>query len=238
MRLGLSQERFAQLLGVSWQTVRRWEGGLAKPLPIMSLKIQELQMQTRTPRKAPASIPPKRAIPMVASQNNGQASVEIGLGGLFKGIGSFFELLSKMAREGKEEATEWRMVKGVGNSLTGVYGFSVRMGLEGMPVIQKFGNIDETDSGPMVRDTREPLVDVLDRGDNLLVAVELPGVDEKDIKLGLESDTLELAASTNSRKYHMSLQLRSTVDPHSLATSYRNGILELKLAKKLSQDPN
>lgn len=38
---GLSQERFARLLVVSLQTVRRWEEGLTKPLPIMNLKLGE-----------------------------------------------------------------------------------------------------------------------------------------------------------------------------------------------------
>lgn len=43
IELGLSQEKFAQLLGVSLQTVRRWEEGLTKPLPILSLKLEELR---------------------------------------------------------------------------------------------------------------------------------------------------------------------------------------------------
>ena len=43
LELALSQERFARLLGVSLQTVRRWEAGLSRPLPFISLKLEELQ---------------------------------------------------------------------------------------------------------------------------------------------------------------------------------------------------
>ncbi|MBI2919163.1 MAG: helix-turn-helix domain-containing protein [Chloroflexi bacterium] len=48
IRLGLSQERFAQLQGVSAQTVRRWESGQTRPLPIISLRLRELEHQGRT----------------------------------------------------------------------------------------------------------------------------------------------------------------------------------------------
>ncbi|WP_245602672.1 helix-turn-helix domain-containing protein [Gloeothece verrucosa] len=33
-RLGLTQTQFAHLLGVSFQTVNRWENGKTQPLPI------------------------------------------------------------------------------------------------------------------------------------------------------------------------------------------------------------
>jgi transcriptional regulator with XRE-family HTH domain len=44
-RLGLTQTQFAQLLGVSFQTVNRWENGKTKPLPMALKRIeQELQL--------------------------------------------------------------------------------------------------------------------------------------------------------------------------------------------------
>lgn len=39
-RLGLTQEQFALKLGVSYQSVNRWENGRTKPLPI-ALKLIE-----------------------------------------------------------------------------------------------------------------------------------------------------------------------------------------------------
>ncbi len=81
-------------------------------------------------------------------------------------------------------------------------------------------------------ETREPLVDVLDEGDRVVVLAELPGIDEKDIRLRVEGDILEIAAATRDRKYLKEVLLPALVQPETLESSYRNGILEIKLAKK------
>lgn len=223
--LGLSQERFARLLDVSLQTVRRWENGLTKPLPIISLKLDELQREVGATSR-------KGGVPMATRKEKYQGSIELGLGGLFKGIGSLLDLVSKMAEEGQEEATRTGRVEALGGKLRGVYGLSVRVGLGRKPIIEQFGNIQETESGTVVAETREPLVDVLDEGDHLVMLVELPGVEEKDIRVKVEGDILELSASTRDRKYHKEVLLPSAVDPASLKTTYRNGVLEIRLVKQ------
>ncbi|MDX2213687.1 MAG: helix-turn-helix transcriptional regulator [Oculatellaceae cyanobacterium bins.114] len=44
-RLNLSQEKFAAKLGVSFQSVNRWENGRTKPLPIALKQIEHLLYQ-------------------------------------------------------------------------------------------------------------------------------------------------------------------------------------------------
>ena len=41
-RLGLTQLQFAQKLGVSFQSVNRWENGRSQPLPIVLKQIEEV----------------------------------------------------------------------------------------------------------------------------------------------------------------------------------------------------
>jgi transcriptional regulator with XRE-family HTH domain len=41
-RLGLTQLQFAKILGVSFQSVNRWERGKTKPLPIFLKQIEEV----------------------------------------------------------------------------------------------------------------------------------------------------------------------------------------------------
>ena len=41
-RLGLTQVQFAQELGVSFQSVNRWERGKTKPLPILLKQIEAM----------------------------------------------------------------------------------------------------------------------------------------------------------------------------------------------------
>ena len=226
LRLQLSQERFARLVGVSLQTVRRWENGLTRPLPIISLKLEELN------REATATKRESGGEPVKDTSGGGEARVEIGLGGLFKGIGSLFDLASKLAEEGQQETTRVGEVQALEGGLKGVYGFTVTTGLGGKPVIRRFGNILETDSGPVVAETREPLVDVLDEGDSLVVIAELPGVEESDINLAVEGDILEITASARDRKYQKEVLLPTPVDPESLESSYRNGVLEINMAKR------
>jgi len=157
--------------------------------------------------------------------------VDFGLGGLFKGIGNFIDLLSEMVEEGEEEVSrtgEFK-VKGL-DQARGVYGFNVRMGLGGTPTVEHFGNIRATDEGPVVAEEREPLVDVFDEGELILVVAELPGVDKDDVQIEVQDDILSLSA-TGERKYVKELLLPSLVDADTMETTYHNGILEVRLRK-------
>lgn len=43
-RLGLTQEKFAARLGVTFPTVNRWENGKARPSPLAAQKIKDILM--------------------------------------------------------------------------------------------------------------------------------------------------------------------------------------------------
>ena len=101
-----------------------------------------------------------------------------GFGALFRGLGDFVELMGGLVEQG-ERRTERQgsfRVKGLGDEARGVYGFSIRTGLGGVPHVQRFGNIRPTPKGPIVDEIREPLVDVFDEGAEIMVTAELPGV--------------------------------------------------------------
>ena len=226
---GLSQERFARLLNVSLQTVRRWEEGLTKPLPFISVRLEELQREINAQRgKGEVDMADRKKKPA----ENVDLGIEVGLGGLFKGLGGLFDLVSKMAEEGKQEQSSTGETEILGGKGKAVYGFSVKMGLGGKPVIEQFGNIQATDKGAVVAEVREPLVDVLDEGERLLVIAELPGVAAKDIQVKIKEDILELTAEREDRKYSKEVLLPSSVDASTMEQSYKNGILEIKLVKK------
>jgi HSP20 family protein len=217
--LGLSQERFARLIGVSLQTVRRWEQGLTKPLFIMDQKLKELQKNIG-------------GVGMAEEKKKKEKGVEFGFGGLFKGIGNLFDLVSKMAEEGKEEYTRTGEIKGLGEKVKGVYGFNVKMGIGGKPLIEPFGNIKATEKGPVVAEVREPMVDVFDEEKELVVVAELPGVEEKDIHFKVRDNILDLSAEKGERKYKKEVLLPAQVDAESMKSSYKNGVLEVRLNKR------
>jgi HSP20 family protein len=152
----------------------------------------------------------------------------ISFGGLFKGLGNFLDLASRLSEEGYEKKGE---ISGLPKGAKGVYGFSIRT-LAGKPVIESFGNIKETARGPVVEEVREPMVDIFDEKDRILVIAELPGVAENEIKIEVAGDILNLTASDKDRKYAREVLLPGKVRPDSIKSSYKNGILEIILEKE------
>jgi HSP20 family protein len=165
-----------------------------------------------------------------AEKEAANVNIDFGIGGIFKGLGSFIELLGKMAEEGKSEFSRTGEVKGPGRT-SAMYGFTVKIGAEGLPRVERFGNIRATDAGPVVQEEREPMVDVFDEGDQVLVIAEIPGVDASAIELEVKEDILVLSAGEGSRKYRKEVLLPCAVQAQTLKSSYRNGILEIRLAK-------
>jgi HSP20 family protein len=159
----------------------------------------------------------------------GEGEVNLGLGGVFRGLGNLIDLLSEMAQEGKTELSRTGELKG--KELKGVYGFNVKIGLGGTPSVETFGNIRKTREGPVVEEVREPLLDVLDEGDSFRIIAELPGVEAGDVKLDLKDDILTIAAEGKDRKYSKEVLLSSRVQSEPPTMSYRNGILEVRVRK-------
>jgi len=154
-----------------------------------------------------------------------------GFGEVFRGLGSLFEIVSKMVEEGGGQYERTGELGGLGGNVKGVYGISVRVGLDGGPVVERFGNIRETEAGPEVAESREPIVDVFEEDDTILVIAELPGVEESDIQLDVRGDILELFAEAGDRRYRKEMLLPASVDAGSMASSYRNGVLEVRLCR-------
>jgi HSP20 family protein len=116
-----------------------------------------------------------------------------------------------------------------------VYGFSMSQGPDGKPVIREFGNLKKSRFGPKVREEREPLVDVMEEDEDVVVVAELPGVERDDIDLHAAYDKLVISVDTPKRRFHKELRLPASVNPNSAQTSYKNGVLEVRL-KKILED--
>ena len=112
-----------------------------------------------------------------------------------------------------------------------VYGYSVKIGPDGKPEIREFGNVKPSRMGPLVKEEREPLVDVIETDGEVQVVAELPGVEKKDIKLHGTEDLLTISVDTPQRKYYKEVQMPAKVDVKRAITEYKNGVLEIKLPK-------
>jgi HSP20 family protein len=92
-----------------------------------------------------------------------------------------------------------------------------------------------------------PPVDIFERGDDLVIRAELPGVERKDMEIHVENNTLTLRGERrrdveieNGKAYRVErvfggfmrrFSLPTTVDSTKIVARHRDGILEIVLPK-------
>ncbi len=113
-----------------------------------------------------------------------------------------------------------------------VYGFSMRVGPDGKPHIEEFGNVPgievpTSDSS----ERREPLTDIIEGNKDITVIAELPGIAREDIKLDVNEESLSIKVDTADRKYYKDLSLPCKVKPDATKARYKNGVLEVKVKR-------
>jgi HSP20 family protein len=112
-----------------------------------------------------------------------------------------------------------------------VYGYSMKIGPDGKPEIQQFGNIKKSLKGPEVKEEREPLVDIVETDSEIRVVAELPGVEKADIKLHGTDDSLTISVDTPQYKYYKEVELPAKVKVKEAKSTYKNGVLEVVFPK-------
>lgn len=100
--------------------------------------------------------------------------------------------------------------------------------------------------------TWAPPVDVAEEGDKIVVKVEVPGINEKDLKVTFEDGLLTVSGERqferkDERNYHRiertygsfvrTFTLPRNVDGAKIAASYVNGVLELEIPKREDAKP-
>jgi HSP20 family protein len=98
-----------------------------------------------------------------------------------------------------------------------------------------------------------PPVDVYEEEHNITLKIEVPGIDEKDIDIRIENNTLTVHGERKFEKeekeenfrrvesqygsFTRTFSLPNTVDQESVQADYDKGILKIKLAKKSEAKP-
>ena len=156
----------------------------------------------------------------------------LSLGGLFKGIEKLIDLAAELNEAGDEIKKEGEIdLSRLKEGMKGVYGVSIRTAVGGKPVVETFGNIKTTPEGPIVKEEREPLTDVFDEKNEIVIIAEIPGVGEDGITVSLKGDILEISAASKNRTYYKEILLPAKVEPETLSHSYKSGVLEVRIKK-------
>lgn len=157
------------------------------------------------------------------------------LGAFLGGLGTFLENLSELAEKG-EELRKTGEIRGLDpdGKIRGIYGFNVKVGLGEQDVkVEPFGNVrkDEETGAAVVHEVREPMVDVFEEPDHVLVVAEMPGISRKDVQLELKDDILTIVAERGDKKYRKEVLLPATLTAEEMSHTCRNGVLEVRLSR-------
>ena len=123
-----------------------------------------------------------------------------------------------------------------------VYGFSLRVGKDGVPNLTPFGSSAPGFTGdpgePMIDAAatddlvREPLSDVIEGDREVSVTVELPGVEKGDVSLKVAEESLTVRVDKGARRYHKQVRLPCKVQPNTAKATFKNSILDVTIQRQ------
>jgi HSP20 family protein len=115
-----------------------------------------------------------------------------------------------------------------------------------------FQNLNEGEA-PLTAANFVPAVDIYEDADKLVLKVEIPGMEEKDLDVRVEDNTLtvkgerKFATEEKEENFHRiersygsffrAFSLPSTVETDHIQASYNAGVLKLELKKKPEAQP-
>lgn len=98
-----------------------------------------------------------------------------------------------------------------------------------------------------------PVVDVYDNDDNIVLKAEIPGIDKKDIEIDVKGRVLTLKGERSSDnevkednyyrrercfgKFERAFTLPVNVEPDKIKANYKDGVLEIEIPKPEEKKP-
>jgi len=115
-----------------------------------------------------------------------------------------------------------------------------------------FRDMNEAE-GPLTTASFIPAVDVYEDNEKVVLKLEVPGIEEKDMDVRVENHTLTVKGERKFEKeekeenfhrierrygsFYRAFTLPNTVDTENVAASYNAGVLKLELKKKPEAQP-
>ncbi|HYB90214.1 MAG TPA: Hsp20/alpha crystallin family protein [Candidatus Binataceae bacterium] len=150
--------------------------------------------------------------------------------GFVKGLTELIEKLGDLAETGRELRKSGELTSD-DDKMKAVYGLRVKLGLGGDAVeAEPFGNLkfDRESRQAVVQEIREPLVDVVEEPNRILVIAEMPGVRAEDVSLTIDHDVMVIEARRKNRRYRKEVLLPKPVLKHNTSISCNNGIVQIE----------
>jgi HSP20 family protein len=116
-----------------------------------------------------------------------------------------------------------------------------------------FGNLNSETESALTTASFTPAVDVYEDEKKVVLKLEVPGIEEKDLDVSVENHTLTVKGERKFEKeekeenfhrierrygsFYRAFTLPSTVDTENVAAKYESGVLKLELNKKPEAQP-
>ena len=78
----------------------------------------------------------------------------------------------------------------------------------------------------------KPLIDVFQEKNWITIVAEIAGFNKETLKINVKDQKITLSAKAKNRRYYKSLNLPKVVVPNAVHTTFKNGVLEIKLQKR------
>jgi HSP20 family molecular chaperone IbpA len=78
----------------------------------------------------------------------------------------------------------------------------------------------------------KPLIDIFQEKNWITIVAEIAGFNKETLKINVKDQKITLSAKAKNRRYYKSLNLPKVVVPNAVHTTFKNGVLEIKLQKK------
>lgn len=116
-----------------------------------------------------------------------------------------------------------------------------------------FGSFEPTGKDQLATGSFVPAVDIYSDEQNLVLKLEVPGVNEEDLNVSVENNTLTIQGERKFEKeekeenfhrierrygsFSRTFKLPSTIDAEKVEAGYEKGILKITLGKKAEAKP-
>lgn len=156
-------------------------------------------------------------------------------GGFAQRLWDFLKLLEEMENKKEKVRTVSGELEGPFDSKA-VYGYTVKLGIENRDFPFRRGFHPRPRPPAHVRSIRaenvaaEPVIDVFDEGGCISVVAQMPHVKEEDIGLRIIDNILTITARTPEGEIERDISVSDGSEIKE--TSFKNGILEIKIKKE------
>ena len=82
----------------------------------------------------------------------------------------------------------------------------------------------------------KPLIDIFQEKSWITIVAEIVGFNKETLKINVKDQKITLSAKGKDRRYYKSLNLPKVVIPNVMHTTYKNGVLEIKLKKAIKEE--